>query len=128
MQRNYFLIIGAVLGSLAVILGAFGVHGLEKVLDPALLDRYQTGVTYHFYHTLALLVIALLWEKHPSSKLKFSGLCFIIGTLLFSGSLYLYAVTGIKSFGMITPIGGSAFILGWSALAWYGWQQSPSCD
>lgn len=122
MQRNYFLIIGAILGGLAVILGAFGAHGLEKVLEPALLERYHTGVTYHFYHALALLISALLWEKRPSQALKWSGLCFIIGIFLFSGSLYLYAVTAIKGFGMITPIGGTAFIMGWFGLAWHAWK------
>ena len=113
---NKFISIGAILGLLAVIIGAFGAHGLEGKLDSNALTRYQTGVEYHFYHTGAVLIIGILYQDYKMRLLKLSGLFFIVGTLIFSGSLYAYALTGVKTFGMITPLGGICFILGWVLL------------
>lgn len=119
MQRNHFLIIAALLGMSAVVFGAFGAHLLEKMLEPHMLQRFHTGVEYQFYHTAALLAVAVLWEKQAHRWLGFAAYGFIIGTVLFSGSLYVYALTGIVAIAMITPIGGTAFILGWLFLLLY---------
>jgi len=103
---------------LAVILGAFGAHGLRTLLDSHQLGVYQTGVQYHFYHTLLLMGVGLLLRVHPGSRiLKWSGWFAITGILLFSGSLYLLSVTGVHWLGIVTPVGGVAFILSWLSLA-----------
>lgn len=119
MRRNHFLIIAALLGMLAVILGAFGAHGLEKLLDAHMLKRFHTGVEYQFYHCAALLAVGILWERQQHRWLAASGYAFSIGVLLFSGSLYVYAMTGITAIAMITPFGGMAFIIGWLCLLRY---------
>lgn len=114
--------IAALFGLLAVIIGAFGAHVLEKNLTEHALHRLQTGVEYQFYHAFALLGVGILCSLHrnyDSRLLKLSGGAFIIGILLFSGSLYAYALTGISKLGMITPFGGSAFMLGWIFLFFY---------
>jgi len=123
---NRFLAIGALFGLLAVIIGAFGAHGLENSLSEHALARYHTGVQYQFYHVMALLALGIISSHAPSSAtttssklITLSGFSFIVGILLFSGSLYLYAITGITKFGMITPIGGLAFIFGWVLLIIY---------
>lgn len=113
-----FLVIAALSGLLAVIIGAFGAHGLKNRLTEDLLAVYQTGVQYHFYHTLALLMVGLLLMQIPqASLLNWSGWLFIVGIMVFSGSLYLLAVTGTRWLGAITPLGGLAFIAGWLTLA-----------
>ncbi len=116
MRKNYLLIAAAGSGMLAVILGAFGAHGLEKALVPQMLQRYHTGVEYQFYHTLALLGAGLLRQYFHQRLLTIAGVAFIIGILLFSGSLYSYVLTGNKAFAIITPVGGLSFIIGWAWL------------
>ena len=102
---------------LAVALGAFGAHALKAVLSPERLAIYQTASQYHFYHALGLLVVALLTLYLPTSVyLKWSGWLLIAGTVIFSGSLYALAVSGIRGLGAITPIGGVSFIMGWVLL------------
>ena len=116
---NKYITIGAFFGMLAVIIGAFGAHGLENMLSTNALERYHTGVEYQFYHVGALLIIGILFNqdnKRHSRLLKFAGIAFTLGIILFSGSLYLYALTGIAKLGMITPFGGLAFIIGWFLL------------
>ena len=112
---NRFLSIGALFGLLAVIIGAFGAHGLEKTLSEHALARYHTGVEYQFYHVMALLILGVISSLLSTTPklIKLSGVSFVVGILLFSGSLYLYALTGVTTFGMITPLDGLAFILGW---------------
>lgn len=117
MKRNYFLLIASVSGMLAVILGAFGAHGLENHLDAKMLQRFNTGVEYQFYHALALLMISILYKQISSNYLYHAGYAFMLGIVLFSGSLYLYVLTGNKSFAMVTPLGGLSFIVGWALLA-----------
>jgi uncharacterized membrane protein YgdD (TMEM256/DUF423 family) len=117
-----FLFFAALFGLLAVIAGAFGAHILEKNLNTQLLQRLHTGVEYQFYHTAALFGVGILSSLHrnySSRLLKLSGFCFILGILLFSGSLYAYALTGDVKFGMITPFGGISFMLGWLFLLIY---------
>ncbi len=118
---NRFLSLGAIFGLLAVIIGAFGAHGLENNLSQHALARYHTGVEYQFYHAIALLILGVISSQNSITPklIKFSGAFFIAGILLFSGSLYLYALTGNTKFGMVTPIGGLAYILGWFFLLVY---------
>lgn len=122
-MQKIFLISGALLGGLAVILGAFGAHALKAKLSPESLQIFETGVRYQFYHALALLLVALLSDKMNASSMNFSGYFFIAGVILFSGSIYLLAtreILGIdswKSFlGPITPLGGLCFVVGWILL------------
>lgn len=116
MARN-FLFIGAVSGCLTVVIGAFGAHSLKELVTPEMLLVFQKGVNYQGLHSLALLVVGLLALHTRSTALTISGWSFITGILLFSGSLYLLALTGENPWGMITPIGGTAFIVGWISLA-----------
>ena len=113
-----YLLSGAIGGFVAVSLGAFGAHGLKSQLSERLFDVWITGTEYQFYHSLALILVALLSFHFPHSRsLRWSGNLFLAGILLFSGSLYLLAITGIGKLGMITPLGGVAFLGGWSILA-----------
>src|SRR5690606_9425218 len=118
-MAKIYLFIAALSGFVAVGLGAFGAHGLKQRLGPDLLAVYQTGVQYQFVHTVALLVVAALILHWPSStQLRWSAALFCVGMLIFSGSLYVLSLTGIRWLGAITPIGGVAFLAGWLALAW----------
>ena len=112
-----FLSIGSISGALAVLLGAFGAHGLKNRLSEKMLSNYMTGVEYHFYHTLALLIVGLIALNYPTRQLTAAGWAFTLGILLFSGSLYAMALTGHTKLGAITPVGGLAFIAGWILLA-----------
>ncbi len=113
-----FLLLASLNGALVVALGAFGAHGLKSRLSPEMIAVYQTGVTYHFYHTLALLAVGLLALHTPHSAwVKGAGWLFLAGIFLFSGSLYALSLTGVRWLGTITPIGGTAFIIGWLLLA-----------
>jgi uncharacterized membrane protein YgdD (TMEM256/DUF423 family) len=117
-----FLSAGALSGIIAVILGAFGAHGLKKIASPDVIGVFKTGVQYQMYHTLALLVVAIVYDRLQNNWIKWSGYLFSIGIILFSGSLYL--ITGLKAYektvpvvvGIITPCGGLVFILGWISL------------
>jgi len=117
MLKINFMLIAALLGGLAVILGAFSAHGLEKYVSPQALQSFTTGVDYQFYHVFALLFVGVLYHLKPSKKLYRAGWLFILGMILFSGSLYAYALTGITLLGAITPFGGLAFIIAWGILA-----------
>lgn len=112
-----FLIIGAILGFLAVALGAFGAHGLEGRLSEKAMANWGKAVDYQMFHTMAIIAVALLLAKFEGSGLLISsGWLFLAGIVLFSGSLYAYAFTGITSIAMITPIGGLSFLVGWILL------------
>ncbi len=117
-----FLILAAFSGLLLVMLGAFGAHALESRLPAGHLVWWQKAVTYQGLHTLALLGIGLLGLHHSSRTLSLAGWLFLVGILLFSGSLYLLALSGVRGFGLITPFGGTAFIGGWFALALAAWR------
>ncbi|MEE4246351.1 MAG: DUF423 domain-containing protein [Kangiellaceae bacterium] len=108
--------IAAVFGLLSVLLGAFAAHGLKDILSEYSRSIWQTAVQYQMFHTLALLYLANLENSFNRRLAKITAYCFIIGTILFSGSLYLLALTGFKILGVITPIGGIAFVIGWIAL------------
>jgi len=118
-----FLMLGSISGFLSVALGAFGAHALKEKLDEYSLGIFHTGVTYQTTHALALVLVALLLKWYPdSSGLVWAGWCFVAGTLIFSGSLYTLAMTGIKVLGAITPIGGVLFLVGWALLAIHAWK------
>ena len=113
-----FLLIGALAGLTGVALGALGAHGLQSRLSPEMLAIFETGVRYHLYHALALLGTASVMARlEASGLLVAAGWLFVAGILVFSGSLYLLAVTGIRTFGAITPVGGVAFLAAWACLA-----------
>lgn len=112
------LISGSLLAMLAVVLGAFGAHGLKKVLTDEMLVVFKTAVDYHFIHALGVLLIGMLYHQFPqSSLLLWAAIAMILGIVIFSGSLYALSITEIKKLGMITPLGGLAFIIGWILLA-----------
>jgi len=117
-----FLLIGATGGALAVVLGAFAAHGLKKIVPPESISTFETGVRYQFYHTFALLILGILIEKFPGPLMSWAGYCFIIGIILFSGSLYLLTLlrstesVGLGWIGIITPFGGLFLIAGWLLL------------
>lgn len=117
-MHKSFIIIGALIGALGVILGAFGAHALKDVLtDSGRIDTYETAVKYQMYHGLALLLLGLLSLHFDHKLMQYAGWAFIIGTFIFSGSLYALCATGITKLGAITPIGGLFLIGGWVLMA-----------
>lgn len=116
MNARFFLLSSAVTGFLSVALGAFGAHALKGRLDDYHLGVFQTGVQYQFFHTFAIALVAILLTKSEMNWLKASGSAFLAGIFVFSGSLYLLALTGAKWWGAVTPIGGVAFMVGWILL------------
>lgn len=109
-----FLILGGINAALVVVLGAFGVHGLKAKISAEMLAVYQTGVHYHLFHALGLLVVGLVATQIADSVwLRWSGWLMLAGIVLFSGSLYLLSVSGLRGLGMVTPFGGAAFIAAW---------------
>jgi len=117
MDRT-FLLVGAVLGFLGVALGAFGAHALRSRLSPEMLAVFETGVRYQMYHAFAVLIVAAAIGHIGNARLLgIAGWLFFAGILLFSGSLYALALTGVGIFGAVTPIGGLLFLIGWACLA-----------
>ena len=117
MNNRKVLWTGAIFMALGVILGAFGAHALKTRLSPEMMQVYKTGVEYQFYHALGLLLIGLIGFQVKSKYLNWSGILIGIGIILFSGSLYVLSITGIKIIGAITPFGGLSFVAGWVFLA-----------
>ena len=115
MDRTW-LFLGAVLAFLAVGAGAFGAHGLEGRLSADDLDTYQTAARYHMYHALALLAVGWLTAQSPNRAFRVAGWLFILGTVLFSGSLYVLTLSGVRWLGAITPLGGLLMLAGWGTL------------
>ena len=114
-----YLITAALLGALAVGFGAFGAHGLREILSPRMLEVYQTAVKYQMFHVSALLGVGILLKSSENNVwLKLAGFFFIVGTAVFSGSLYILSITGVRWLGAITPVGGVFFIVGWLFLCW----------
>lgn len=121
-MQKIFLIIGTLLAGMAVALGAFGAHGLQKIVDDKTVEVYKTGVQYQMYHALALLLVGILASKMETSLINYSGFLFIAGIVFFSGSLYLIASFKAMNklvpptIGILTPTGGMFFIAGWILL------------
>ncbi|MBD2278041.1 MAG: DUF423 domain-containing protein [Dolichospermum sp. DEX189] len=118
-MTQFFLTIAALFGGLSVAGGAFGAHALREKISERSLEIFDTGARYQMYHALALLLVAILMSRleSPPTTLLVSGWLFIIGVVIFSGSLYAISLTGIKSLGAVAPLGGLALMLGWAALA-----------
>jgi uncharacterized membrane protein YgdD (TMEM256/DUF423 family) len=124
MERMFFGL-GSLLALLSVAFGAFGAHALKTRLTPDLLATFEVGVRYQMYHALALLAVAWAWTRWPGSLVTASGWLFVAGIVVFSGSLYVLSLSGIRWLGAITPLGGLAFLAGWACLAigvWWGGQ------
>lgn len=122
-----FLMIAAISGFFAVVIGAFAAHGLKKILAPEAIEVVKTGVQYQMYHALALLLVALWLNHKPAvSGLKAGGLAFILGSLLFSGSLYALALGAPQWLGPVTPLGGLCFLIGWLFLLSTAWRTKPA--
>jgi len=118
-----FVVLGSLSAFLGVGLGAFGAHGLKTKVTPEMLAVWQTGVLYHLVHALGLLLIGILCHLMPeTATVRNAGWAILLGTVLFSGSLYLLVLTGVKPLGMITPFGGIAFLVGWLLLGVAAWQ------
>jgi uncharacterized membrane protein YgdD (TMEM256/DUF423 family) len=119
-----FLIMGALNTFLCIALGAFGAHGMKRILSADMLAVYHTGVQYHFYHAFGILVIGLLLLHFPKSRLMpVSGWLMMVGIILFSLSLYVLSLTGIRGLGIITPFGGVSFLAAWALLAYAIWKE-----
>lgn len=117
MDRILYVLAGAA-GFVGVALGAFGAHALKARLSAEMLAVFDTGVRYQMYHVFALVAAAWAWARWPARAFALAGWLFIAGIALFSGSLYLLALTGVRWLGAITPLGGLAFLAGWLCLAW----------
>ncbi|MEH2352150.1 DUF423 domain-containing protein [Nostoc sp.] len=122
-MTQIFLSVAAILGGLSVAAGAFASHALREKISERSLEIFETGARYQMYHALALFLVAILISRtgSPQPTLVASGWLFIIGIAIFSGSLYALSLTGIKSLGAIAPLGGTALIAGWGALAFAAW-------
>ncbi len=112
-----FLIIGALSAAIGVAAGAFGAHALRDTVEPRLLEVFETAARYQMYHALALVAVGLVGSRWPTNLLAAAGWLFVVGTLVFSGSLYAMTFTGVRALGAVTPIGGVCFIAGWLCLA-----------
>ena len=123
MTSRLALFLASIFLFVAVAAGAFGAHALKAKLAPDLLAVFQTAVQYHFWHGLGLLAVGVLLAQKPATAaLELAAWLFVAGMVLFSGSLYALALTGVRGFGAVTPIGGVAFLGGWACLAWAVWR------
>lgn len=113
-----FLAMGAFSALMSVTAGAFGTHALRTRLSPEMLNVFEIGVRYQMYHSIALIAVAWVYTRWSTTLVSVSGFLFILGIILFSGSLYLLSLTGIKWLGAITPLGGLALLSGWACLIW----------
>jgi uncharacterized membrane protein YgdD (TMEM256/DUF423 family) len=118
-----FLSLGALLAGIAVAAGAFGAHALRARLEPDMLTVFETGARYHMYHALALVAVAWAVVRWPESQAAVAGWLFVAGIVVFSGSLYALALSGVRALGAITPLGGLCFLAGWGVLAWTVWRR-----
>ena len=118
MTARAAMVLGAALAGAAVAAGAFGAHGLRARLDPDLLEIFETAARYQLIHGIALILTALAEDRSPQARLTPARWMFLAGTVAFSGSLYLLALTGARAVGAITPVGGVLLIAGWATFAW----------
>ncbi|NTX04377.1 MULTISPECIES: DUF423 domain-containing protein [Myxococcus] len=124
-MMRWWLVLGAVNAFLSVAAGAFGAHALKARLPPDLLVIFETGARYHMYHALGLLAVGLLALLRPSSLLNGAGWAMLVGIVLFSGSLYALALSGVRVLGAVTPLGGLGFLAGWALFAIAAWRATP---
>jgi uncharacterized membrane protein YgdD (TMEM256/DUF423 family) len=121
-HSTVFFLLGSIAAGSGVAAGAFGAHSLKAMLDVSMLAVFETAVRYQMYHALGLCIVAWAVDHYSVEKFSLVGWCFAAGILLFSGSLYGVVLTGTRWLGALTPIGGAAFLAGWSLLAWHSWQ------
>jgi len=121
-MERVFVIAASVLALVGVGMGAFGAHALRAQLEAQALATFEVGVRYQMYHALALFAVAWVHERWPTRLVRTAGWLFIVGTLVFSGSLYLLVVLGVSALGAITPFGGAALLAGWACLAMGAWK------
>lgn len=112
-MAHFFLVCAGISGFLSVALGAFAAHALRDRVPAELMAVFRTGVEYQFFHVFAMALVALLLARGDLGVLRASGWCFLVGTVLFSGSLYILALTGTRAWGAVTPFGGTLFLVGW---------------
>jgi uncharacterized membrane protein YgdD (TMEM256/DUF423 family) len=124
-MSDRFFALGALSAALAVLLGAFGAHALKGRLTPEQLATFETGVRYHLVHALGLMAAAWAVARYGGDAARWGGWLLLTGTVLFSGSLYLLALTGVRWLGFLTPFGGVAFIVGWVLLAMAALRGAP---
>jgi uncharacterized membrane protein YgdD (TMEM256/DUF423 family) len=124
-MMRWWLVVGAVNAFLSVAAGAFGAHALKARLPQDLQVIFETGARYHMYHALALVAVGLLGAVRPSSLLSGAGWAMLAGIVLFSGSLYALALSGVRVLGAITPLGGLGFLAGWVLFALAAWRAQP---
>ena len=117
-MERFFFTAGSLIAFLGVALGAFAAHGLKSRLTPDMLEIFETGMRYQMYHAFGLFAVAWASAHWPESNVNAAGWCFIIGIIVFSGSLFVLSLTGIRWLGAITPLGGVAFLIGWAILVW----------
>jgi uncharacterized membrane protein YgdD (TMEM256/DUF423 family) len=122
LRVRIWLVIAALNGALAVAFGAFAAHGLSQQLDAHALGIFETGARYHMYHALAMGLAALTMQGAAARTARWSAALFLIGIILFSGSLYTFAMSGERMFAFVTPIGGVSFLAGWVLLALAAWR------
>ena len=121
-----FLVFGSIIAALGVAAGAFGAHALKEILDAPMLQVFETATRYVMYHAFGLCIVSWAIDRYPEQRLEKSGWLFLIGILLFSGSLYVVSLAGIRWVGAVTPIGGLAFMTGWLLLGWGVWRNVRS--
>ncbi|MFA7623364.1 MAG: DUF423 domain-containing protein [Pusillimonas sp.] len=122
MNDRHLVVIAALTLMVGVGAGAFGAHGLKAILSADMLAIWQTAVLYQMIHGLGILGIAALLAHRPDNRMVVAGLLMFAGIVIFSGSLYILTLTGVRGLGAITPVGGAAFIAGWALLAWAAWR------
>jgi len=121
---QHFLVLGTVFAGSAVAAGAFGAHALKEILDAHSLQVFDTATRYQMYHAFGLCIVSWAIDRYPEQRLEQTGWLFTLGILLFSGSLYVVALAGIRWMGAVTPIGGLAFLAGWVLLGWRVWRDA----
>jgi uncharacterized membrane protein YgdD (TMEM256/DUF423 family) len=120
-----FLVLGTVFAGSGVAAGAFGAHALKGILDAPMLQVFDTATRYQMYHAFGLCIVSWAIDRYPEQRLEKTGWLFTVGILLFSGSLYVVSLAGIRWLGAVTPLGGLAFLAGWILLGWRIWQGAP---
>ena len=119
---NAFVVVGSISAFVGVAAGAFGAHALKTRLSPEMLAVFEVGARYHLVHALAIVLTGVFAARNPSAAGAYAGYAFLFGTVLFSGSLYALALSGVKGLGAVTPLGGLLFLSGWALLALAAWR------
>ena len=125
-RSQFFLALGTAFAGSGVAAGAFGAHALKGILDVPMLQAFETATRYQMYHAFGLCIVSWAIDRYPEQRLEHTGWLFTIGILLFSGSLYVVSLAGIRWLGAVTPIGGLAFLAGWALLGWRIWRDALS--